>query len=83
MIFGNCLTGTFGTSLTNAPAPLYCAQLGMKIAPNVSLIGSPATVDSGRGTPNNTSHTTHDTRHTTHDARHTTRNTQLGCPMQA
>ncbi|MEO8622929.1 MAG: outer membrane beta-barrel protein, partial [bacterium] len=46
MIFGDFLTGPLGTSLTNAPAPIYGAQLGMKIAPNVSLIGNLATSSS-------------------------------------
>jgi hypothetical protein len=46
MIFGNYLTGPLGTSLTNAPAAIYGAQLGMKMAPNVSLIGNLATTNS-------------------------------------
>ena len=46
LIFGNYLTGPLGTSLTNAPAPIYGAQLGMKISPNVSLIGNLATASS-------------------------------------
>ncbi len=46
MIFGSYLSGPFGTSLTNAPAPIYGAQLGMKIAPNVSIIGNLATASS-------------------------------------
>jgi hypothetical protein len=46
MIFGDFLTGPLGTSLTNAPAPIYGAQVGMKIAPNVSLIGNLATSSS-------------------------------------
>ena len=46
LIFGNYLTGPLGTSLTNAPAPIYGSQLGMKISPNVSLIGNLATASS-------------------------------------
>ena len=46
MVFGNYLTGPFGTSLTNAPAPVYGAQVGMKIAPNLSMIGNLATASS-------------------------------------
>jgi hypothetical protein len=40
MVFGNFLTGPMGTSLSNKPAPVYGAQLGMKLAPNVSLVGN-------------------------------------------
>src|SRR5450759_3349907 len=46
MVFGNYLTGPLGTSLTNAPAPIDGVQLGMKMAPNVSLIGNLATASS-------------------------------------
>ena len=46
MIFGNYLTGPLGTSLTNAPAPLFGAQIGMKIAPNISMIANLATASS-------------------------------------
>ena len=46
MVFGNFLSGPLGTSLSNAPAPIFGAQLGMKIAPNVSLIGNLATASS-------------------------------------
>ena len=40
IVFGNFLSGPLGTSLSNAPAPIFGAQLGMKIAPNVSIIGN-------------------------------------------
>jgi hypothetical protein len=46
MMFGDFLTGPLGTSLSNAPAPIYGAQLGMKIAPNVSMIGNIAAASS-------------------------------------
>ena len=46
IVFGNYLTGPLGTSLTNTPAPIYGAQLGMQIAPSVSLIGNLATASS-------------------------------------
>ena len=46
MVFGNFLTGPLGTSLSTAPAPIYGAQLGMKIAPNISLIGNLAAASS-------------------------------------
>lgn len=46
MVFGNYLSGPLGTSLTNAPAPVYGAQLGMKIAPNLSIVGNLATSSS-------------------------------------
>jgi hypothetical protein len=40
MIFGDYLKGPFGTSITNAPGALYGVQLGMKLAPNISLVGN-------------------------------------------
>ena len=46
MVFGNYLTGPLGTSLTNAPAPIYGAQVGMAMTPNLSLIGNVAMTNS-------------------------------------
>lgn len=46
MVFGDYLSGPLGTSISNAPAPVYGAQLGMKIAPNVSIVGNLATASS-------------------------------------
>lgn len=46
MVFGDYLSGPLGTSVTNAPAPLVGAQLGMKIAPNLSVIANLATASS-------------------------------------
>ena len=40
MIFGDYLKGPLGTSISNAPGPIYGVQLGMKIYPNVSLVGN-------------------------------------------
>lgn len=40
MIFGDYLKGPLGTSISNAPGPIYGAQLGMKLAPNISLVGN-------------------------------------------
>jgi hypothetical protein len=40
MIFGAYLKGPLGTSISNAPGALYGVQLGMKLAPNISLIGN-------------------------------------------
>jgi hypothetical protein len=46
MFFGDYLSGPLGTSVTNAPAPVFGVQLGMKLAPNLSLIGNVATASS-------------------------------------
>ena len=46
MVFGDYLSGPLGTSLHNAPAPMVGVQLGMKIAPNLSMIGNVATSNS-------------------------------------
>jgi len=46
MVFGDYIKGPFGTSLSNAPAPVYGAQLGMRLAPNISLVGNVATTSS-------------------------------------
>ena len=46
MVFGDYVKGPLGTSLTNAPAPVFGAQLGMKLAPNFSLVGNVATTSS-------------------------------------
>jgi hypothetical protein len=40
MVFGDYLKGPLGTSVSNAPAPIYGAQLGLSLAPNLSLIGN-------------------------------------------
>ena len=46
MFFGDYLSGPLGTSVTNAPAPVIGAQLGMKLTPNLSLVGNIATASS-------------------------------------
>jgi len=46
MVFGDFVKGPFGTSIYSAPAPVIGAQLGMKIAPNISLVGNLATASS-------------------------------------
>lgn len=40
MIFGDYLKGPLGTSISSAPGALYGVQLGMKLTPNISLIGN-------------------------------------------
>lgn len=40
MISGSFANGPLGTSVSNAPALMYGAQIGLKIAPNVSLVGN-------------------------------------------
>jgi hypothetical protein len=42
MIFGDYLKGPLGTSVTNAPAPVYGAQLGIALSKNVALVGNVA-----------------------------------------
>jgi hypothetical protein len=46
MLFGDYLSGPLGTSVTNAPAPVFGAQLGIKLSPSLSLIGNVATASS-------------------------------------
>ena len=46
MLFGDYLSGPLGTSVTNAPAPVFGAQLGLKLSPSLSLIGNIATASS-------------------------------------
>ncbi len=40
MVFGNFLNGPLGTSLSNAPGLLYGTQVGLSLAPNLSLVGN-------------------------------------------
>jgi len=40
MVFGDYLKGPLGTSVSNAPAPVYGTQLGLSLSPNLSLIGN-------------------------------------------
>jgi outer membrane protein with beta-barrel domain len=46
MVFGNYLSGPLGSSVSNAPAPLIGAELGMKITPNLAIVGNLATTSS-------------------------------------
>ena len=46
MVFGDYLSGPLGTSITNAPAPVVGLQLGMRIAPSLSIIGNLAAANS-------------------------------------
>lgn len=46
MVFGNLLSGPLGTGLSNAPAPVVGLQFGMKLAPNLSMIGNIAATNS-------------------------------------
>ena len=43
MVFGNIAKGPFGTSIYSAPATVFGAQLGMHLAPNISLVANLAT----------------------------------------
>ena len=42
MIFGKMLEGPLGTSLGTGTAPMYGAQLGISLSPNIALIGNVA-----------------------------------------
>ena len=46
MVFGSLMDGPLGTSIGNAPAPVFGAQLGMHLAPNVSIVGNVAAASS-------------------------------------
>ena len=46
MLFGNYLSGPLGTAVTSAPAPLVGAELGMKLTPNLAIVGNLATTSS-------------------------------------
>lgn len=46
MVFGSLMDGPLGTSIGSAPAPVFGAQLGMHLAPNVSIVGNVAAVSS-------------------------------------
>jgi len=43
MVFGDFVKGPLGSSIYSAPAVVYGAQLGMHLAPNISLVGNLAT----------------------------------------
>ena len=45
MIFGNMYDGPLGTSLSNAPAAVYGAQLSVQLVPGLSLVGNVAKAD--------------------------------------
>ena len=42
MFFGDFVKGPVGTSISSASGPMYGAQLGVNLTPNVSLIGNVA-----------------------------------------
>ena len=42
MVFGDYISGPLGTSLTNAPAPMYGTQVGLSLSPELSLVGNVA-----------------------------------------
>jgi hypothetical protein len=46
MVFGNLVSGPLGSSIYSAPAAVIGAQLGMKLAPNIALVGNIATTSS-------------------------------------
>lgn len=43
MVFGDIVSGPFGSAIYSAPAPVIGAQIGMHLAPNISLVGNLAT----------------------------------------
>lgn len=42
MVFGNYLEGPLNTTLSSSTAPVYGAQLGMRLTPNIVLLGNVA-----------------------------------------
>ncbi len=46
MVFGDFVSGPYGTSIYSAPAPVIGAQLGMHLAPNILIVGNIATASS-------------------------------------
>ena len=42
MMFGKMVEGPIGTSVSNANSPLYGAQLGLSLTPNIGLVGNVA-----------------------------------------
>jgi hypothetical protein len=46
MVFGNYVNGPLGSGVTNAPAPVFGVQFGMRLSPNVSMIGNVASANS-------------------------------------
>lgn len=46
MLFGDYLSGPLGTSVTNAPAPVFGAQLSLKLSPSFAIVGNVATASS-------------------------------------
>ena len=40
MVFGDYLKGPIGTTISNAPGAVYGAQVGLSLAPNLSLVGN-------------------------------------------
>lgn len=42
IVYGDYLSGPLGTHLTNKPSPIYGVQVGMRVSPNLSIIGNVA-----------------------------------------